>query len=111
MYKGSRYINAGTNEIYRYGHKAREKAAACLEPNEAGFYSIPTDAGAWWTLGTSEGRYGEFMRYEDTFFSVNSRGNAWAKVGTPKAEAFVDMINDMIKKMEALDEERLSALQ
>lgn len=40
MYKDFRYINAGENEIYRYGHKAVEMVKACLEPNEKGYYNI-----------------------------------------------------------------------
>ena len=42
MYKDYRYINAGQNEIYRYGRKAREKVEKYLDPSN-GFYSIPVD--------------------------------------------------------------------
>lgn len=99
MYKDYRYINAGTNEIYRWGKKAQEKARLALEPNEKGFYSIPADGGKYWTIGTSEGRYGEYAKFGDTFLSVNDWGYVWAKVGTPKADAFVAMINRMIDDM------------
>ena len=102
MLKDGRYINAGTNEFYRYGKKAQEKVAKCLEQNENGFYSIPADGGKYWTIGTSEGKFGEFAKYDGTFLSVNKAGCVWAKVGSDKEEAFKAMINqlldDMIKK-------------
>jgi hypothetical protein len=99
MYKDNRYINAGQNEFYRWGHKAVEKLQQYLEPNENGFYAIPVDGGKYYTIGTSNGKYGEFAKYGDTFLSVNKAGNMWAKVGTDKAEKFVEMINGMIKAM------------
>lgn len=99
MYKDYRYINAGENEFYRWGKKAIEKIERHLIPNENGFYSIPADGGKYWTLGTSQGKYGEFAKYKETFFSVNAGGNVWAKAGTDKANAFVDMLNDLINKM------------
>lgn len=99
MYKNYRYINAGENEIHRYGKKARSKVELFLEPNENGFYSIPADGGNYWTIGTSEGKYGEFAKFKDTFFSVNRGGYVWAKVGTEKAEKFVEMVKDMLNKM------------
>lgn len=99
MYKDYRYINAGQNEFYRWGHKAVEKLQQYLEPNENGFYSIPVDGGKYYTIGTSNGKYGEFAKYGETFLSVNKAGNMWAKVGTDKAEKFVEMINGMIKAM------------
>lgn len=110
MYKDTRYINAGTNEFYRYGKKAQAKAAAYLEPNEAGFYSIPADGGKYWTIGTSNGKFGEYAKFGDTFLSVNSRGMVWAKQGTPKADAFVAMINRMLSDMQAADAERVAKL-
>lgn len=106
MYKDERYINAGTNEIYRWGHKAIDKVKSNMEPNENGFYSIPADGGKYWTLGTSEGKYGEFINYKGTFFSVNRAGNAWAKAGSEKADKFVAMLNDMISFMEEKNAER-----
>lgn len=111
MYKDYRYINAGTNEIYRYGKKAQERAAIALEPNEKGFYSIPADGGKYWTFGTSTGKFGEFAKINDTFFSVNSAGFIYAKAGTGKGEAFVQAIKDFIRAMEAMNEERIAALE
>lgn len=108
MFKDYRYINAGENEIYRYGHKAVEKVQACLEPNENGYYSIAVDGGKYWSLGTSEGKFGEFMRYGENFFSVNKAGFAYAKVGTDKAEKFVAFLNSMIEEMNRLNMERVS---
>ena len=32
MYKDYRYINAGTNEVYRWGHKAQERALSFTKP-------------------------------------------------------------------------------
>ena len=49
MFKDNRYINAGQNEIYRYGKKAQELAKSYLESNEAGYFSIPCDCGKYWT--------------------------------------------------------------
>lgn len=98
---GRGYVNAGTNEFYRWGKKAQAKLRSCLIPNEQGFYTIPTETKEW-TIGTSEGKYGEFAKFGDTFISVNSRGNAWAKAGTPKAEVFIKMVNTLLKNMEEM---------
>lgn len=111
MYKDYRYINAGTTEIYRYGHKAQEKAMAYLEPNENGFISIPADGGKYWTIGTSEGKYGEFAKAGDAFMSVNKAGNVWAKVGTEKADVLINFINAMVKEMKRLNKERVERLE
>lgn len=110
MYKDFRYINAGTTEIYRYGRKAVAKAEACLEEHN-GFISIPCDGGKYWTIGTSEGKYGEYMKYQDTFFSVNKGGYAWAKVGTEKADKLVEFINDMIAEMHKINAERFADVE
>lgn len=99
MYKDNRYINAGTNEIYRYGRKAVEKATAMLEPNAAGYISIPADGGKYWTIGTSDGKYGEFAKFGETCFSVNRAGNVWAKAGTEKGEKLIAAIKSMINWM------------
>lgn len=106
MYKDSRYINAGTNEVYRYGHKAREKVQAFMTPNEKGYYSFPVDGGKYWTIGTSDGKYGEFANVEGTLYSVNSGGYMYAKAGTDKGEKFVKALNHIIDYMNKLDEER-----
>lgn len=106
MYKDFRYINAGENEIYRYGHKAVERVEAFLEPNENGYYSFPVDGLKYWTIGTSNGKYGEFMKYNDTIFSVNKAGFAYAKVGTDKAVKFVEFLNSLIAEMKRLNHER-----
>lgn len=110
MFKDNRYINAGTTEVYRYGKKAVEKASAYLEPNENGYYSIPVDGGKYWTIGTSKGKFGEFARIGDTCFSVNSAGYMWAKEGTPKAEAFVEAIEALIRYMNELNAKRIADL-
>lgn len=100
MFKDSRYINAGTNEIYRYGNKAQEKVKAFLAPSN-GWYSIPADGGKYWTIGTSRGKYGEYAKLFDTCFSVNSRGFVYAKEGTEKAERLLAAIEALLKHMEA----------
>lgn len=102
MFKDYRYINAGENEIYRWGKKAREKLTAHLQPNEEGFYTIMTDGGKYWTIGTSKGKYGEFAKFGDMIFSVNSVGNMWAKAGTEKGGNFVRAITAMLDEMERL---------
>lgn len=99
MYKDYRFINAGTNEFYRWGKKAQSKVASFLEPNENGFYSMPADGGDYYAIGTSEGKYGEFAKFKDTFLSVNKAGYVWAKVGTDKANAFVEMVNMLLSNM------------
>lgn len=104
MYKDYRYINAGQNEIYRYGHKAVERVQVFLEANENGYYSFPVDGGNYWTIGTSEGKYGEFIKHKDTIFSVNKGGFAYAKAGTEKGERFVEFLNDIIAEMNRLNE-------
>lgn len=102
MYKDYRYINAGQNEIYRWGKKAQEKVAKYLTPNANGFLSIPADGGNYWTIGTSDGKYGEFAKFGTSFLSVNRAGFVWAKVGTEKEKIFIEMINQMITQMKKL---------
>lgn len=112
MYKfeTGNYINAGTNEFYKYGKKAQEKVAKFLEPNENGFYSMPADGGKYYAIGTSTGKYGEFAKFGNVFLSVNASGNVWAKVGTEKADAFVAMVNRLLADMKAANEARLESL-
>lgn len=107
MFKDNRYITAGENEIYRYGHKARELAASYLQPNEQGFYSIPADGGKFYTIGTSEGKYGEYAKFKDQFLSVNKGGYVYAKKGSAKEQIFLDMVNNLILTMKQKDEERI----
>ena len=111
MYKDFRYINAGENEIYRYGHKAVERVQAFLEPNENGYYSFPVDGGKYWTIGTSKGKFGEFAKYKDTIFSVNNGGFAYAKADTQKGEKFVEFLNDLIAEMNRLNDERIRNIE
>lgn len=107
MFKDNRYINAGQNEIYRYGHKAVEKVQVCLIPNKSGYYSIPVDGGRYWTIGTSEGKYGEYAKVNDTFFSVNKGGYMYAKADSDKGVKFVEALKDMINEMKEIDAKRL----
>lgn len=106
MFKDNRCINAGTNEIYRYGRKAQEKVSAYLEPNENGYYSFPVDGGKYWTIGTSDGKYGEFCKFGDSFLSVNNGGYMYAKEGTDKAQVFKKFLESMIEEMKKLNAER-----
>ena len=106
MYKDFRYINAGENEFYRYGRKARERMESYLTPNKNGFYSMPADGGKYYTIGTNKGRYGEFASFDGVCLSVNSCGFVWAKVGTEKAETFIKLVKGLIEAMMKRDEER-----
>lgn len=110
MFKNDRNYYAGTNEVHRYGSKAREKAARALIANENGYLSIPTDGGKYWTIGTSNGKYGEFANMCGTIFSVNRGGFAYAKAGTEKGEKFIEAVNNLIAKMNEMNEERLAAM-
>lgn len=105
MYKDYRYINAGSNEIYRYGRKAIEKVEACKAEHN-GYVSIPVDGGKYWTIGTSDGKYGEYCKFGDTFFSVNNGGYAYAKVGTEKADILLKALDAMIAEMQTRNESR-----
>lgn len=105
MYKDYRYINAGENEIYRWGKKAQAKILTHLEPNQNGYYSIPVDGDRYWTIGTSKGKYGEFAKIKGICFSVNSYWYMWAKEGTEKAEAFKDALNSMIDYMKKIKDQ------
>lgn len=102
MYKDYRYINAGTNEFYRWGGKAQDLVARALKPNDKGYYSICADGGKYYTIGTSEGQYGEYAKFGNTFLSVNKGGYVYAKEGTEKAEAFIKMINQLLSDMKAM---------
>ncbi len=106
MYKDFRFINAGENEIYRWGKKAQEIVKSYLIPNKNGFFSMPTDGGKYYSIGTSDGKYGEFAKFKDTFLSVNKGGFVWAKVGTEKANAFVEMVNTLLNDMINKNNER-----
>lgn len=92
-------VRAGTNEVYRWGHKAQDKISAYLEANEAGYISCPVCGGKYWSIGTSEGKYGEYARFGDTFFSVNSRGYVYAKSGTDKGDALKQALEGMLSYM------------
>ena len=98
MYKDYRIIAAGENEVYRWGRKARAKVEACKVAHN-GFFSILADGDMYWTIGTSKGKYGEFAKFGDTFFSVNSYGFAYAKEGTEKGVKFLEMLDSMLEKM------------
>lgn len=112
MYKDFRYINAGENEIYRYGHKAVERLEACLQPNQAGWINLPVgyetfpiDYSKYWTIGTSNGKFGEYCRIGGTCFSVNKNGNAYAKAGTEKGDKLTAAIKAMVEEMKRLSKE------
>lgn len=105
MFKDNRYINAGQNEIYRWGRKAVEKAERCIAPNSGGFINIPADGGKYWTIGTSQGRYGEFAKINGVIFSVNKAGNVWAKAGTEKGEQLAEAIRAMADEMKRIHAE------
>lgn len=107
MYNGYRYINAGTIEVSKYGKKARAFVEDHMKANDKGFYSIPVE-NKYVTIGTSEGMYGEYAKFEDTFFSVNRGGYAWAKAGSNKEEAFLKMLESILERMEAYDEARIN---
>ena len=85
----------------RWPVKARAKVEACKIAHN-GFFSILADGDRYWTIGTSNGKYGEFAKYDDTFFSVNSYGFAYAKEGTEKGVKFLEMLDSMIEKMNEL---------
>ena len=110
MRKDGRYINAGTVEIYKYGKKAIEIVKSCLKA-ENGFISIPVDGGKYYTIGTSEGKYGEYAKFENTFFSVNSMGVAWAKIGTNKEKEMIRFINAIIDEMNEINKKRMEDLE
>lgn len=100
MYKNFRYINAGENEYYRWGKKTQSYIKSAMTAQN-GYYSIMADGGKYWTIGTSEGKFGEFAKYKDTFFSVNKGGYVYAKEGTEKGNAFLEMLKEMLTEMEA----------
>lgn len=99
MYKDYRYINAGTNEFYRWGREAQERIKRAMIVNKDGYCSIEANAGCFWTFGTSEGKFGEYAKYKDTYFSVNKGGYIWAKEGTEKFEKFIEMLKDMLDRI------------
>ena len=107
MYKNNRFIAAGDNEFYRYG----KKAAELLKSHKnlvKGYYSLPVDGGSNYTLGTSIGKYGEYMVFHGNVFPVNKAGYAYVKAGSKKEGAFLAMIDDMISDMEKKNQERVA---
>lgn len=107
MYKDFRYIKAGQNEIHRYGRKAVEKVRRHLEPKN-GYISFPVDGEKYWSIGTSEGKYGEFCRIGDTIFSVNRYGFAYAKAGTDKGDKLIKALESMIEEMHRINASRFT---
>ena len=104
-------LYAGTNEVYRYGHKAVERVEAFLNANDKGYFSFPTNGGNYWKIGTSDGKYGEFCKIGETIFSVNKGGYLYAKAGTEKGEAFVKALNSLIAEMKSLNAARFSEIE
>lgn len=101
MYKNYRYFNAGDNEIHRWGHKAVDKVLSWVNPKN-GWVSIPVNGGKYWTIGTSEGKYGEFCNINGTLYSVNRGGFAYAKADTEKGQKLTAAIKAMAKAMEKI---------
>ena len=99
MYKDYRYINAGENEFYKWGKQAQEYVKSAMQPNENGYYSIMADGGKYWTIGTSEGKFGKFAKFGETILPVNNGGYVYAKAGTDKGEIFIEMLNTMLNCM------------
>ena len=99
-------LYAGQNEFYKYGHKAQEALIAALNPNAQGFYSIATNT-KYFAFGTSEGKFGEYAKWNGHFFSVNNGGYIYAKAGTEKADAFVAMVNALLNEMRKMREEQI----
>lgn len=111
MFKDYRYINAGENEIYRYGRKAVAMVESYLEPNERGYYSFPVDGNKYYTIGTSNGKYGEFCKVNGTIFSVNKGGYMYAKAGTEKGDKFVEALKSIIAEMHRINMARVEAIE
>ena len=99
MYKNYRYHNAEDNTFSRWGRKAQQKLAKFLEPSESGWISVPCDGGDYWTFGTSNGKFGEFAKFNGVCYSVNKGGFAYAKAGTEKGDNLVAFINQIINEM------------
>ena len=108
MYINERHINAGQNEIHKFGHKSRECAQSFLTERN-GYISIPV-ATKHWTFGTTNGKYGEFCKINGTIFSVNAGGFCYAKAGTDKGEALCKAIASIIDEMTKMDNERIAHL-
>lgn len=96
--KAETYPKAGDIIVKRYGQKARAKALAAVTPNEEGFLTIPAYT-VEWEITTAKGPYGEFTKFGDQYLSVNKRGNIWARVDSPKADVFKELVKDLIYEM------------
>ena len=94
-----RTLYAGHNEFYRWGGKAQSKIEAGRKVNSNGYYSIPVYGGKYYQIGTSEGKYGEYAKMGNTFFSVNSRGYRWCKKGSPKESAYLQGLRALLGQM------------
>lgn len=105
MYKNNRFMAAGDNEFYRYGKKAAE-LLKIHKKIKKGYYSLPVDGGSNYALGTSIGKYGEYMIFHGNVFPVNKAGYAYVKAGSKKEGAFLAMIDTMISDMEKKNLER-----
>lgn len=98
MYKNYQYVNAGENYFGRYGHEAQERLERHLTADSRGWYCLPCDAGKWWTIGTSTGKYGEFARYRDTYFSVKD-GCIFVKQGSSKEAKYLEFVKGLLQAM------------
>ncbi len=90
---------AGRIYFGRWGRKAQEKIKKGLEVNENGYMSLPIQGGKHYQIGVSEGKYGLYAKYDNTFFSVNSGGYIYAKKGTPKGDVYEKMLNHVLYDM------------
>ena len=83
-----------------------ERIERAMTPIANGYLSIAADGGDYWTFGTSDGKYGEYAKFGDTFFSVNKAGLIWAKAGSEKGDKFIEAMKALLNLMASKNAER-----
>lgn len=99
-------IEAPKAQFTKYGYNAQMALEEALQPNKSGFYNIDVTNKYWdFSSMVRSGRYGLYVKFDDTFLSVNSRGCIYAKAGSKKEDAFLAMVTKLLKEMKEYGKE------
>lgn len=99
-------IEAHKAQFTKYGYNAQMALEKALQPNKNGYYSIELSNKYWdFSSMARSGRYGLYVKLDDTFLSVNSRGCIYAKAGSKKEDAFLAMVTKLLQEMKEYGKE------
>ena len=93
-------IEAPEGKFYKYGYNAQMALEEALQPNKNGYYSIELSNKYWdFSSMLRSGRYGFYVKFEDTCLSVNSHNSIYCKAGSKKEDAFLAMVTKLLNEM------------